>query len=484
MRKPKTVPKKGVVSRVRSAMRRGWQILATGYDAAENTRFIQNAFKNATDEAADAIINDSLENLRTRAKSEIRNNSYAEGIVETLSNDVVGTGARLQMATKSPNLNALTEREWNKWAKEVRLTETLQLMMKGQCGDGEALLALKQNSNMRNRVKLYPATVDPNRLGSPYDAADKNISMGVEYDNNGVAIAYHIAKQDSVNPNYSSIATEFVRVPATKMIHFYRKDRTGQSRGVPWITPAIPLFAYLRRYTLAVICSAETAADYSLILQSQSSNLETKELADMDVFDIERGMGMTVPRGWEAKQMTAEQPTDTYKEFKREILNEIARCVSMPYNVAAADSSDYNYASGRLDHQMYFKAVEVAQKAFEARVLDVLFERWFEQARAAGIFTQVRDVDYLEHEWMWDQFGHVDPLKEAGAEIMKLDAKTTTYKAVYAAEGKDYLREFEQIAQEKKEMESLGITSTEVDESRTEATASRLFEYLQKEDNQ
>ena len=43
--------------------------------------------------------------------------------------------------------------------------------------------------------------------------------------------------------------------------------------------------------------------------------------------------------------------------FKKEILNEIARCLGMPYNISAGNSSGYNYASGRLDHQTYFKAV-------------------------------------------------------------------------------------------------------------------------------
>jgi capsid protein len=54
-------------------------------------------------------------------------------------------------------------------------------------------------------------------------------------------------------------------------------------------------------------------------------------------------------------------PATTYAEFKKEVLNEIARCLNMPFNVAAGNSSGYNYASGRLDHQTYFKAIRVEQ---------------------------------------------------------------------------------------------------------------------------
>ena len=51
---------------------------------------------------------------------------------------------------------------------------------------------------------------------------------------------------------------------------------------------------------------------------------------------------------------TVQKPSTTYAEFKKELLNEIARCLNMPFNVAAGNSSGYNYASGRLDHQTYF----------------------------------------------------------------------------------------------------------------------------------
>ncbi len=55
--------------------------------------------------------------------------------------------------------------------------------------------------------------------------------------------------------------------------------------------------------------------------------------------------------GWKIGQVRAEQPTTAYGDFKHEIINEIARPLQMPFNVAAGNSSGYNYVSGRLDHQ-------------------------------------------------------------------------------------------------------------------------------------
>jgi hypothetical protein len=38
-----------------------------------------------------------------------------------------------------------------------------------------------------------------------------------------------------------------------------------------------------------------------------------------------------VPGGWKMAQMRAEQPSTGFREFKHEILNEIARCLNMPF---------------------------------------------------------------------------------------------------------------------------------------------------------
>ncbi len=52
--------------------------------------------------------------------------------------------------------------------------------------------------------------------------------------------------------------------------------------------------------------------------------------------ELEKRALLTMPGGWKMAQMHAEQPATTYAEFKREILNEIARCLNMPFNVALA----------------------------------------------------------------------------------------------------------------------------------------------------
>src|SRR5574339_1156872 len=112
---------------------------------------------------------------------------------------------------------------------------------------------------------------------------------------------------------------QYDRVPAESVIHYFRADRPGQSRGIPDITPSLPLFAQLRRYTLAVLAAAETAADFAAVVYTDSpANGEAADVEPMDVIELERRMATVLPGGWKLGQIAAEQPATTYAEFKRE----------------------------------------------------------------------------------------------------------------------------------------------------------------------
>ena len=267
------------------------------------------------------------------------------------------------------------------------------------------------------------------------------------------------------------------------MIHWFRADRPGQNRGVPDVTPALPLFAQLRRFTLAVLGAAETAADFAGVLYTDApANGEADAVEPMDAIELEARALLTMPGGWKMGQIKAEQPSTTYAEFKREILNEIARCLNMPFNVAAGNSSGYNYASGRLDHQTYFKSIRVDQAHVNAVVLDRIFKAWlYETVLVSGLLpiTMRNQLD-PPHQWFWDGHEHVDPAKEANAQATRLANHTTTLADEYARRGQDWESQLRQRAKENKLLRELGLSmadalpqeeETEDDEAQRESQA-------------
>ena len=142
----------------------------------------------------------------------------------------------------------------------------------------------------------------------------------------------------------------------------------------------------------------------------------------------------------------------------------------MPYNIAACNSSGYNYASGRLDHQTYFKSIRVEQASCNDVVLDRIFASWVAEAGLLTEFQFLRTASDLSHQWFWDGTEHVDPAKEANAQEKRLNNNTTTLANEYARQGKDWETQLRQRAKEKELMRELGlsdakaVTQTEDDE--------------------
>jgi capsid protein len=278
---------------------------------------------------------------------------------------------------------------------------------------------------------------------------------GIEFDPFGNPVAYHILKSHPGSGARASFL-DFQRVRADSVIHWFRADRPGQRRGLPDILPALPLFAQLRRYTLAVIGAAESAANIAVLMKTNApAGGEAAEVEPMTEMEFSPNMAVFTPEGWEPSQIKAEQPATTYDMFKREILNEIARCLNMPYNIAACNSSGYNYASGRLDHQTYYKSIRVEQSHVESVILDRILDAWLAEAAKVFGLGQIADAS---HQWFWDGHEHVDPAKEANAQATRLASNTTTLAAEYARSGKDWETELRQRAKEVALMKELGLT--------------------------
>lgn len=438
------------------------RVVRARYDAAGTNPENRRHWANADGLSANAANSpDVRRTLRNRSRYEVANNSYARGIVLTLANDCIGTGPRLQMITENATANRQVESAFEDWAAAVGLAEKLRTLRMAKAEDGESFGILTSNPKLKNDVKLDLRLVEAEQVSTPNLMLMKGAIDGIILDTFGNPIEYHVLKR---HPGDTSAAPSlsFDRVPASAMVHYFRADRPGQARGIPEITPALPLFAQLRRYTLAVIAAAEAVADMALVIYTDSpANGEADSLEAMDTIDLERRMATVMPGGWKLGQTHAEQPATGYREFKSEILNEIARALSMPYNVAAANSSGYNYASGRLDHQVYFKAIRVEQSHIETTVLDRIFAAWIAEAVLVEDFLPQslrQTTSRFDHQWFWDGWEHVDPAKEANAQETRLKNNTTTLAEEYSKRGRDWESELRQRAKEVALMKDLGLT--------------------------
>lgn len=415
-------------------VRRQLDSLTASYDAAATTTENSKHWR-FTDTLSAAAANSATvrKTLRQRSRYEIlENNSYGRGISYTLAHDTISTGPSLQILLPDVSASRMIEQRWRKWAKDVGLTEKLRTGRLAEIIDGETVMLRGTNRRSKNLVKLDVRLIEAEQLATPGFADGlPNEVDGIKFDEWGQAIQYTVLRghPGDLWPLHS---WEADNVSPDDLIHMFRCDRPGQKRGIPAFTPALPLFAQLRRYTLAVLLAAETAANFTAVLQTQAGAFESdtdgiEDLEPFDLLQIDRGMLTSLPRGWGMNQMKPEQPTTTYEMFRNALLNEIARCVHMPANKARADSSGYNYSSGRLDHQTYYEAIAVDRCRWEIEALDRILCWWLEEAmQLDGYLPAFEAEDELPHVWRWPPHRDVDQKELADVSISLIKAGLKT----------------------------------------------------------
>ena len=291
----------GTKRRAKQTARQVARFIRARFDAAvtnsENARHWANADGLSADAAASANIRRIL---RNRSRYEVANNSYAKGIVLTLANDCVGTGPRLQLLTEDAEINRTVEAAFSQWCQATGLASKLRTLRMAKATDGEAFAMLTANPRLDAAVKLDVQLVEADRVSTPLLLkGNTNEVDGIAFDPFGNPIAYTILRQHPGARTLWSPVGSYDRVPAESVIHWYRPDRPGQHRGIPEITPALPLFAQLRRYTLAVLGAAETAADFAAVLFTDApATGEAAAVEPMDVVALEKRMATVLPDGW------------------------------------------------------------------------------------------------------------------------------------------------------------------------------------------
>ena len=396
-------------------------------------------------------------NVREKVRFERSQNSYLSGMLLTASNYLIGTGPKLQMTMLGPNgridraSNRKIEQDWARWSRRIRFGEKLRTLVVAKKGDGEGFGVMTYNPAVGDDtgIPLDMTLVECDQmedltLASMVDPYGAGGIVFDEYDNpvKYPLMDYHPGddfwwQNISIEPKW--LNRDFV-------VHLFRKDRPGQRRGVSEWLPAMPLFALYRRMTLATVGNIETSASLSAVMESDAEYDENgKSITPWGTddwfqsFPIVRRMIMSLPAGAKLNQFKSSQPNSEYDAFCRSLLREIARCTGMPYNIAAGDSSSYNYSSGRLDHQSFFLSNRVEVTDIEAECVERVFDRWLRirASRESGIAPTDIDTSLYSHQWVWDGLEHVDPLKEANASAVKLANGITTRGREYFRQGVD-----------------------------------------------
>lgn len=397
------------------------KVVEAQYDAAQTTNNNRRHWRWADGLSAKSSNTPWVrETIRNRARYEAANNPIIDGILNTLSNDMIGHGPTLQLNSPFEEFNKATKLAWERWAKAVRLWSKFRVARRAKAVDGEAFMLLVYDPTVPGPVKWNVRLIESDRVSTPNMTwEDPRRTDGIVYDEFGNPEEYHILRAHpgdlGVRPGlweYDPILSQFV-------LHWFSIKRPGQLRGVSELAAQLGTVAELRRYAKATLKKRENQAEIHGFIKQPGLTTAADEspIDPWTEFDAEIGMWMSLPEGAEPIPHETTETSDPYTGFKREYVSDIARPWGMSYNVAACNSGDSNFSSSKLDQRLYGRHMEIEQEEATSTILERLFAFWFAIAKSAKVSPIPDDSHFdWEQSWAWPSLDDPDPAKTATAD--------------------------------------------------------------------
>src|SRR5436190_3435515 len=446
--------------------------LEARYDSAQITTENRKHWSNADDRNPTQSNTPAIrQRIRIRARYEWENNCICSGMISTRSTDIIGyTAPTPQVLTEDTKLNKLIQDEWEAWSNHpyVNVHSKIKIFDEGKQVEGEQFLALNRDLEAFDKTgfELGITTLSANRVCDPsYGYGLANLNGARLYNDDGVwvdpatgwAKAYNVTNAyDDVLSLPSLTQSNNSLVDSRYVLHWFTPKRSGQFRGVSELSPSLPLFAQMRRYVLATLTAAETAAMLAGIMKTNSPIAEPTAVTEWTKTELERGTLLSLPDGWDATQFRPEQPVASFEMFIYCLAREIGRAMNVPVGVVLGDSSRYNYSSARLDYGWYDEQLRFFRKQLIIRILYPLFDEWLEEL--ASLYSQVSTYlrnKKIKRNWQFAKRPSIDPEKDANAAKTRLSNGTSNLAMECAADGnnwQDVLAQNQKIEDEKKKL--------------------------------
>lgn len=469
------------------------------YDAARPNRM--NAYNDPKNHSADVEQQGPFgaDALRAWARKLVRDNAYAFGIVDTIVSSVIGEGIKVESmcdgyrGIEEDEVNDYRNSVWQEWCENCELTgqfnfDQLQMICQREmCEAGEVLVHLvtlpsKRHNGIYRPVPFALELIEADRLASDRDTyqimRDREglkIVRGVEMDHNGTPLAYWIypAHPDS---GYAYETTP-IRIPANKIIHLYKRDRIGQSRGVTWFAPAIESLRTMGVYLENELQASAVASCFTMAIKTdgdptggllppsyESGN--TSDPAGNQYDYLQAGMIMRLRPNESVESVNPTRPNTGAGAWINTILRQVAVGVGLSYETVARDYSQTNYSSNRASQLEDRRRFRRWQTYLCGDLLQPVWDEFFNHCamidkRLFPTMAELLDnrrkfsrVEFQPPRWEW-----VDPSTEQSSSEASIKAFQSTYQDELSGRGANWKRVFEQRAREEKMLKKLGLTS-------------------------
>jgi lambda family phage portal protein len=437
--------------------------------------------------------------LRAWARDMVRNNAYAWGVVDTIVSSVVGCGIKAQSTYETPEgedieeLNDIRDKVWSEWCEVCDVNgqytfEEMQAAIQREIVEaGEVLVRIVRTPEnvfhgILRPVPLALELIEADRLAGDKDtyaarlSADSGnrIIRGVEVDDLGKPVAYWIYKDHPLQPYAFTRTPE--RIPANEVLHLFRRDRVGQTRGVTLFAPALSWIRDLGTYVDNELQASAVASCFTVAIKSHTpiGNLfdpdggTGTDTAGNRQRYVEPGMIMELAPGEDVVGLNPGRPNAGAEPWIGLILRGIAVGTGLSYEVVARDYSQTSYSSSRTSQLEDRRRFRCWQQYLIRHLLQPVWDAFSDAAAISAIQGFATSTELLEDrrkfapvEWQTPEWEWVDPQSEQTASEMALNSFTDTYQNVLGSRGRSFRSVFYQRAKEERMRKKLGLITPE-----------------------
>lgn len=329
--------------------------------------------------------------------------------------------------------------------------------------------------------------------GAKAKSAGNKIKHGVEVDSKGKHVAYYVAKEEGGFDRISAFHSKTGR-PLAWMIYGF-KYRLGDTRGMPLFAVVLEDLKKLGRYKEATVASAEENAKVAYTIEHDKAGTGDNPFTNSLRQAVQGGQG-TVPETGTGDDILATRiamttnkqafnlpPGSKLQSHKNEGVIDFKDFFTTNFDVVCAtlgiapevamNKYNSNYSASRMASKMSEFKFKVDRSDFSKSFYKPIYNFWLDtrillgQINTTGYTTAILKNDYLlleafrNCEFMGPNLPHVDPVKEANAERIKLgdmDVPLTTFEksARNLGEG-DWWHNIENNKQERDKVKELGL---------------------------
>lgn len=433
----------------------------------------------SSNRSADSELRSDLVTMRNRSRTLARDDVYVRRYLNLLKTNVVGeNGFALQVKARNTDGsldtigNQIIEQAWAVFSLKGNFTpdgkrsrvDLEKYVIETVARDGEAFIQVIKSRRFKHGIAFHPVEADQIDEQKNERLKDGNeIRMGIELDEYQRPVAYWVKPRHPGDYDFAAASQRAaVRIPAENMLHIYSPDRAGQTRGEPWMAPAITQLKMLNAHREAELVAARMAASKMGFFISESG--EDMPADDYDntvpIIDAEPGTFHQLPAGVDFKAFDPNHPATAFSDFQKGILRGIASGLGVSYASLSGDLAETSYSSVRQGALEERDAYKMLQRFVIEHFVMPAYAIWLQHIMEFGLipipatrFDKFFAAStFRGRSWQW-----VDPQREIQAVSQAMHNGIMSMSDVAGQFGRDIEDTFSQWQRDKEMAQQFGL---------------------------